>query len=40
MGSHAGTYLNGARLRPGNGYPLKAGDSFTLGSDEQAFTVV
>ena len=40
MGSHAGTYLNGVKLRPGNGYPLKAGDSFTLGSDEQAFTVV
>ena len=40
MGSHAGTYLNGARLRPGTGYPLKAGDSFALGSDEQAFTVV
>ena len=40
MGSHAGTYLNGARLRPGTGYPLKPGDSFTLGSDEQAFTVV
>ena len=40
MGSHAGTYLNGARLHPGTGYPLKAGDSFTLGSDEQAFTVV
>lgn len=39
MGSHAGTYLNGARLRPGTGYPLKAGDSFALGSDEQAFTV-
>ena len=40
MGSHAGTYLNGARLRPGTGHPLKTGDSFTLGSDEQAFTVV
>ena len=39
MGSHAGTYLNGARLHPGTGYPLKPGDGFTLGSDEQAFTV-
>lgn len=40
LGSASGTWLNGAKLRPGTGYPLKQGDRFCLGSDAQMFAVV
>ena len=39
-GSLSGTYLNGRKLRPGTGHPLKKGDSFTLGGNDQVFMVV
>lgn len=39
-GSLSGTYLNGAKLRPGTGHPLKKGDTFTLGGNDQVFTVI
>ena len=39
-GSLCGTYLNGRKLRPGTGHPLKKGDSFTLGGNDQVFMVV
>lgn len=40
LGSHSGTWLNGAKLRPGTGYPIKHGDRFSLGSNAQTFVVL
>lgn len=40
LGTQTGTYLNGTKLPPLKGYPLKSGDYFTVGGTDQEFTVV